>query len=203
MKFFVAIIAGACISMGILAIMAALVSSDDVYIENVEDYPLVELTEPRKDSKAIYKKRILEPPPEPPQKPGGISSVRAVPAKTTADIKQIEMPDMDIDTSLQSQEFAMDTPESGGATPIYRALPRYPISAARQKVRGWVKLKFSINPQGVPEDIEVLESQPEEIFDQAAIDALARWKYRPKMDNGKPVKQENLSVRIDFGKKKK
>ncbi len=62
--------------------------------------------------------------------------------------------------------------------------------------------RISINTEGFPEDIEVIESQPEEIFDQAAVDALARWKYRPKMESGQPVRQENLSVRIDFGKKK-
>ncbi|WP_394175294.1 energy transducer TonB [Thalassotalea litorea] len=203
MKFFVAIIAGGCISLGIIAVMAALVASDEVYIEPVDDYTVVELAEPRKDSKAILKKRILDPPPEPPQKPGGISSVRAVPAKTSADVKQIKMPDVKIDSTLQSQEFAVEeTPQNSGATPIYRSLPRYPIGAARQKIRGWVKLRFSINPQGIPEDIVVIESQPEDIFDQAAIDALSRWKYRPQLQDGQAIKQENLSVRIDFGKKK-
>ncbi|TLU64088.1 energy transducer TonB [Thalassotalea litorea] len=203
MKFFVAIIAGGFISLGIIAVMAALVASDDIYIEPDDNYTVVELAEPRKDSKTIFKKRILDPPPEPPQKPGGIASVRAVPAKTSSEVKQIKMPDIAIDSTLQSQEFAVEeTPQNSGATPIYRSLPRYPVSAARQKIRGWVKLSFSINAQGVPEDILVIESQPEQIFDQAAIDALSRWKYRPQMQSGQPVKQENLSVRIDFGKKK-
>ncbi|TKB43641.1 energy transducer TonB [Thalassotalea mangrovi] len=201
MKFFVAIIAGAFVSLGLIAMMAALVASDDIYVEEVDDYTIIELTEPRKDSRPVHIKRVLEPPPEPVQKPSGISTVRAEPAKASTSIEQVEMPGIAVSSNFESQEFVMDLPQDTGATPIYRTLPRYPISAARQKIRGWVKLRFSINTEGFPEDIEVIESQPEEIFDQAAVDALARWKYRPKMESGQPVKQENLSVRIDFGKK--
>nr|WP_248289582.1 energy transducer TonB [Thalassotalea sp. Y01] len=111
------------------------------------------------------------------------------------------MPQIDVDGSLESQEFAVGAIKDNDARPIYRALPRYPIEAAREQIRGWVKLKFAVNRYGKIENIEVLDASPPEIFDQAAIDALQRWKYQAKVIDGKTVRQEGMSVRIDFGKK--
>ncbi|QBY03078.1 energy transducer TonB [Thalassotalea sp. HSM 43] len=201
MKFFVPIILGAFISFALFAIMASLVATEEVYIEEVEDNPIITIVKLPEDSAIARKKRILDPPPEPLQKPSGLIGVDMPKVTTETKLPNVSMPQIEVDGSLESQEFAVGAIKDNDARPIYRALPRYPIEAAREQIRGWVKLKFAVNRYGKIENIEVLDASPPEIFDQAAIDALKRWKYQAKVIDGKTVRQEGMSVRIDFGKK--
>lgn len=201
MKFIIPIILGAFISFALFALMASLVGIDEVKISEVDEFEIITIVNQPEDSEIKRKKRILDPPPKPKQMPDGVISMGEQPQSDVAMPKKMAMPEVSLNTGFENQEFAIGVLKDSAATPIYRSLPRYPIEAARQKVKGWVKLKFSINRDGGVENIEVLDSLPPVIFDQAAIDALNRWKYKAKLEKGKTVRQENLSVRIDFGKK--
>lgn len=194
-------IIGALISFALFAVMASLVAIDEVHIEEVDEFQLVTIVNQPQDTDVVHKKRVLEPPPPPQKMPSGGIGIDELQQPNIAMPQKMDMPEVSVQSSLARQEFAIGVLKDSSATPLYRSLPRYPIEAARQKIKGWVKLKFSINREGEVEDVEVLESLPPVIFDQAAIDALQHWKYKAKLDKGKTVRQENLSVRIDFGKK--
>ncbi|KGJ87496.1 energy transducer TonB [Thalassotalea sp. ND16A] len=201
MKFFIPILLGALISFALFAIMASLVATEEVYLEEVEDFTIITIINEPEDSALARKNRILDPPPEHVEKPVGQFNDRTV-AKAQAKLPvDMSMPKISIDNNFANQEFAVGVIKDNDAIPIYRSLPRYPVAAAQQKVRGWVKLNFSVNRWGRVEDIVIIDAEPEVIFNQAAIDALNNWKYKAKVVNGKTVSQENLSVRLDFGKK--
>ena len=85
-----------------------------------------------------------------------------------------------------------------GVTPLVRIEPQYPRKAAMQNIEGWVILQFNITPAGTVSDVQVLDSRPPKIFDRVAVKALRKWKYRPKMEDGKPVEQKGLKVLLDF-----
>lgn len=85
-----------------------------------------------------------------------------------------------------------------GGTPLVRINPQYPRKARMLGIEGQVTLQFTITPIGSVTDIRVLHSHPKDIFEQAAIQAVSKWKYQPLMEDGKPVKQENIQVQIDF-----
>ena len=65
---------------------------------------------------------------------------------------------------------------------------------------GWVVLAFDVDAMGIPQNIVVLESYPENVFDEEAISAVKQWKYKPKTVDGKPVVQKDKKVRLDFNK---
>lgn len=44
---------------------------------------------------------------------------------------------------------------------------------------GHVTLKYMVLSNGIVSDIEVLESSPEGMWDELAIEALHYWRYRP------------------------
>jgi len=65
------------------------------------------------------------------------------------------------------------------------ASPLYPDIARQARVQGIVILEAIIDPQGNVTNVRVLRSIP--LLDQAAIDAVRKWKYEPTLLNGVPV----------------
>jgi protein TonB len=62
--------------------------------------------------------------------------------------------------------------------PLFTVNPRYPEAAHQQGLEGQVKLRFKVDLQGRAVDIEVIHSQPESVFDHAAIEALQQWTFQ-------------------------
>ena len=78
--------------------------------------------------------------------------------------------------------------------------PVYPPQAMRDRVEGWVLLEFTITENGSVRDIVVIDSQPSGVFDTAAAEALAGWKYRARITDGRPVAhRSNVTMRFDLG----
>lgn len=76
-----------------------------------------------------------------------------------------------------------------GVVPISRVEPKYPPRAAARHIEGWVKVEFTILPDGSVSEVSVVNAQPEGTFDEAALDAIQDWKFKPKIINGLAVKQ--------------
>lgn len=67
-----------------------------------------------------------------------------------------------------------------------RAEPDYPEEARKAKYSGTVLLSIIVDAQGVPQDIKVV--RPLGLgLDQKAVEAVAKWRFKPGMKAGKPV----------------
>ena len=76
--------------------------------------------------------------------------------------------------------------------------PVYPPQALRNGVEGWVELEFTVTETGAVGDVLVLDSKPGGVFERAAIDAVAAWRFRPRTVNGRPVQQRsNITIRFE------
>jgi len=82
--------------------------------------------------------------------------------------------------------------------PLVRINPDYPQRAMSRGIEGWVILQFTITPQGTVTDVTVVEAQPAGIFDAAAIKAVGRWKYNPKVFEGVAVERRGIRVKLTF-----
>lgn len=58
-------------------------------------------------------------------------------------------------------------------------------------------VRFTVTETGTVIDPEVLRSDPERIFDRSALRAVRSWKYQPRMEDGKPVRDQ-VFARIVF-----
>ncbi len=58
-------------------------------------------------------------------------------------------------------------------------------------------VEFTITEDGGVEDPDVLESEPRRMFDRNAIRAILKWKFKPRIIDGKPVRRR-ATQRIDF-----
>ena len=75
--------------------------------------------------------------------------------------------------------------------------PEYPEQAFSGKQEGWVRLLLLIDEYGQIRSIEVVESTPPGMFDQAAIMAFRKKEFKPGQRSGGAVKSR-LLLRIDF-----
>jgi len=94
---------------------------------------------------------------------------------------------------------ATDSPSgtTRSAVLVRSAMARYPTAAMRARQEGWVQVSFTVNTEGEPTDIEVIDSQPRRVFDRAAMDAVERYRFNPAMRNGVAVPSVQQQ-RIEF-----
>jgi protein TonB len=65
--------------------------------------------------------------------------------------------------------------------------PRYPLSARRRGLEGRVVLRVFVEPDGRVRSIDILESSRHAVLDDAAVEALLRWRFDPARRSGVPV----------------
>ena len=154
---------------------------------------IVEIFQVPEDSKVRHIQKIQPPPPMPkvPQKAPPLDT-SADPVLAISDFTPITIDDFggDINNTINRP--------TGDATPIVRINPKYPTTAARDGIEGWVQLSFSISPTGEVIDPVVINAEPKRTFDREAIRAIKRWKYRPKVIEGVAQLQTGQTVQLDF-----
>jgi len=84
------------------------------------------------------------------------------------------------DTNGSISSFAQ--PQGG-----YQVLPRYPESARRQGVQGITELKIHILSDGSVAEVLVARSAGHQELDQAALEAVKRWRFEPARRGDEPV----------------
>jgi len=87
--------------------------------------------------------------------------------------------------------------------PLVRIEPDYPPRAAERGIEGWALIQFTITPAGTIKDAVVVDSEPKGMFDTAAVKAVERWKYNPKVENGVAVERRGVQVKLTFRLEKK
>jgi protein TonB len=197
-RFLVSILLGAVVTFGLFAFMAFLVSSGDRNKEEQLDNIIVEVNTTPPKSAAEQRRRVPPPPPPPPKSPPKQQAPEPESSNNTGGLN-FNMPGVQMSgasTGLSAPGAGMG--RDGDATPIVRIEPKYPIQAARDGKEGYVILSFSINKIGGVEDVNVIEAQPKRVFDKEAKRALRKWKYKPKVVEGKPLVQTGLTVQLDF-----
>jgi protein TonB len=120
------------------------------------------------------------------------------------------------DVGVRSNEAAIDqllrdltdarTSTGGGAGSVVSAAtlrrtktvePVYPAGARRRNEEGWVEVAFTVTPVGGVEKVEVRNSNPSTVFDEAAMKAVEQWRFEPIKVNGQAISQRAI-VRLRF-----
>ena len=86
----------------------------------------------------------------------------------------------------------------GDYLPLVRVQPQYPRRANERGIEGYVIVELTVAADGSvpPESIIVVEADPKGYFERAAVKAAQKFKYKPKVVNGKG--QEVAGVRYKF-----
>jgi protein TonB len=77
--------------------------------------------------------------------------------------------------------------------------PAYPRRAWVRDIDGWIDVEFTVTAEGRTSAIEVTGARARGWFEQAAIDAVEQWEFRPSLENGRSV-ERRAKVRLQFKK---
>jgi len=87
--------------------------------------------------------------------------------------------------------------EDAGLEPLIAGVPQYPPAAAARAMRGSVEVEFTVTPTGTVESPRVVAAEPNGVFDQAALTAVARWRYAEDLSRAPQVVRERIEFRPD------
>jgi periplasmic protein TonB len=81
---------------------------------------------------------------------------------------------------------------------LAKTLPQYPAIAKAAHIQGAVVLQATISKSGSIQNLRVISGPP--MLQQAAMDAVRSWRYKPYLLNGEPVEVETtINVVFNLG----
>ena len=103
-----------------------------------------------------------------------------------------------VDARGAMSHMTMSAGSDRDVVPLIRIVPDYPPRAQARGLEGWVQVQFTITATGMVKDPVVVNAEPRNVFDDAALKAIARWRYNPKVENGVPIERVGVQTRLVF-----
>lgn len=88
-----------------------------------------------------------------------------------------------VSENLVFESYELD--QAPGA--IVRVPPMYPYSAREKSIEGAVQVRMLVNPDGSVGQVQILESRPHGIFDDAVKRTVPQWRFSPGKIEGRAV----------------
>ncbi len=150
-------------------------------------------------------KRPEVPPPVKPPEPGLPPEEMSV---QDFEIPEIVIAPLDLDNPIFNDTL-LDTRAlvftEGEYLPIVKVQPEYPNSALSRGIEGYCTVEFTITVTGatrdartITEDCRTKDGQLTSVFDRVSVRAAAKFKYKPKVVDGKPVEIRGVKSRFVF-----
>jgi protein TonB len=149
------------------------------------------------------KSRRKPPRPPPPSNPPSVPKMQVSKMdQQVPDLPRMNMPDLDLSLVAGEGMFIgnfqqVDRTAEGDIIPVVVIRPIYPREAAISGTQGWVKVEFTITESGTVKDPQVVGADPPRVFNRAAIRAILKWKFKPRVVEGIAVERRATQV-IDF-----
>jgi protein TonB len=103
-----------------------------------------------------------------------------------------------VDARSAMSRMSMSAGSDRDVIPLVRINPDYPPRALSRGLEGWVQVQFTITATGTVKDPVVVNAEPKNVFDDAALKAIARWRYNPKVESGVAVERVGVQTIIRF-----
>lgn len=197
-----AFVLGILVTLGLFCLMQSMILNSESALPETRPLKIVEFVRLKREDPLTARKRILPEKPPPAQKPSP-PKMKTAQTDPAAPGTRIEVPDLDlpafsarIDGSMTGG-LQMGSGAGGGTSnlvPIFRIPPRYPMRAEKRRIEGWVRVEFTVDERGLVADPVVVESHPDGIFDRAAVQAVSKWKFKPKIIGGIVVEQRAVQL---------
>lgn len=76
--------------------------------------------------------------------------------------------------------------------------PAYPDAARTAGQQGYVLVRYAVDADGRVRDPVVVAAEPAGLFDAAALQTVAAWRFRPARPGASPAVIEGVLSRVEF-----
>ena len=186
---------GGFAALSLLWVMQFLIATGQAAITEALDARFVDFvrvkreeTVERKQEKPERPPEVDEQPPELPQQDMDSSDFDSSVAVSAPN------PDMNVGLDGELGDFSL---AEGDYLPIVKVAPMYPRRAQSRGLEGHCDLQFTVTPLGTTADVSVIECTSS-LFERASVQALLKFKYKPRVVNGTAIAVPGLRHRITF-----
>ncbi|WP_445360981.1 energy transducer TonB [Microbulbifer sp. EKSA005] len=127
-----------------------------------------------------------------------------------------EMPEPDFEEPNIDGNINISAPKAGGGVklsgfsfgegdylPIVKVQPQYPRRALQRGMEGYVIVEYTVTTNGSVRDPIVIEAftldgKPTTVFNRSALKSALKYKYKPRVVDGKPTEVPNVRTKISF-----
>ncbi|MGR6870812.1 energy transducer TonB [Pseudomonas sp. HK3] len=194
-RFGFAMAVAAGVTFCVALMMQGLISSGGSVLQDNDLGKLVEFVHVQQDDEVRTKDRQPKKPPVPPQEPPKPEMSKPDFDRSSSDM---EIGGLDLGADLSVDAGLGGSTGDGEYLPIVKVAPQYPRRAAQKGIEGYVVLEFTVSKLGTVVDPKVIEADPPNIFNRAAISAAKKFKYKPKIENGEAVEVTGIRNIIRF-----
>lgn len=189
------IVVGAVVTISLLFIMQLLIASGNKALTEDTGGHKLEFVRVKRNEDLNVDDIVPEKPPKPPETPPETPPQDLDNINPDAPKISIAPPSVSADTSIGGPG-GMNIAE-GDYLPIVRVAPVYPARALSRGLEGFVDMSFTVTTTGTVKDPIVIQSTSS-LFERAAIRAVLKFKYKPRVVDGVPVEVPGVKTRISF-----
>ena len=194
-RYIISIVVGSMITVSLLFIMQLLIVTGKQALTDPRERHKLEFVRVKRNENLNVEDVVPEKPPKPPETP---------PETPPQDMDNINPDAPTINISAPDVQASGDIGGPGGMNiaegdylPIVRVAPVYPARALSRGLEGFVDLSFTVTTTGTVKDPIVIQSTSS-LFERAAIRAVLKFKYKPRVVDGVPVEVPGVKTRITF-----
>ena len=151
----------------------------------------------KKDETVAKKERKMQKPAKPKEPPPPMNTPPMQQSNPNANAsKNSFAADIQTDVGL-SGGLSLDS-NDGDYLPIVKVAAVYPRRAQSRGIEGYVVVEFTVTKTGAVTNPLVVKAEPEGIFDRAALDAVVKFKYKPRVVDGVAMAVAGVQNKISF-----
>lgn len=198
LRLLIGVPVSAFVVYSLFAIMNALISVEEVVLEEEDARVLEAITPQQEEVKAQLKSRSSarrlnnnRKPPPPPK----LSSAKADVNLPTPNLQGAAPTEVRFER-VQNLSIDPVAISDRDAQPIRPPLPTYPPRAAERGVEGECEVRFDVNVRGKPYNVEA--DCTDRIFVREAVRSVSRVEFAPKIVRGQAVERRNVVYPLSF-----
>lgn len=190
----VATVAGALVTASLLFTMQYLIASGRSALTETRDFHFVDFVRVEREESISRKKPKPKKPPTPDQPPPDMPQPKQDAVDPTMGVIGVSPVSTSLDMSVGGFGLAV---ADGDYLPIVKVAPIYPRRALSRGIEGHVIVEFTVTRAGTVRDPVVVESTSS-VFERAALAAVLKFKYKPRVVDGEPIEVAGVRNKITF-----
>ena len=194
-RYVISIVVGSIVTVSLLFVMQLLIVTGKQALTDPRERHKLEFVRVKRNENLTVEDIVPEKPPKPPETPPETPPQDMDNVNPDAPTINVAPPTVSANTDIGGPG-GMNIAE-GDYLPIVRVAPVYPARALSRGLEGYVDLSFTVTTTGTVKDPIVLQSTSS-LFERAAVRAVLKFKYKPRVVDGVPVDVPGVKTRISF-----